>query len=105
MQFCSEYDEALAASGPPSVFLRTLEGFWRVEPNIARDGCERLKQVPERIEGHGLMRDTATGFVSRIYTTGRGLFDGHPRVELTWCPTEQDADEAFAALGNPPIQR
>ena len=104
MQFCSPYDEAVAASGPPSIFLRTLEGVWRVQPDLSRDGCERLKRVPARQEGHGLMTDTATGFVTAVYTTGRSLFEDHPRVTVKWFASEAEAAAALDALGRPPVR-
>lgn len=104
MQFCSAYDEAVAASGPPSIFLRTLEGLWRVQPDLSRDGCERLKRVPERVEGHGLMTDTATGFVTAVYTTGRDLFEDHPRVTVEWFDSEAAATAALEAMGRPTVR-
>ncbi len=103
MRFCSPYDEELALHGPPSIFLRTPDGLWRVQPDLARDGCARLKRVPERSEGHGLMQDKATRFVTRVYTTSRALFEDHPRVLLSWYPSEEEADAALAELGCPPL--
>ncbi|MED5369668.1 MAG: hypothetical protein VX899_01515 [Myxococcota bacterium] len=103
MDFLHDYDRACAESGPPSVFLLTHEGLWRVMPDLTRDGWVRLDRAPERDPAHGLMRDRATGFVTRVYTTSRALFDAHPRVDCTWYESEAEALAAYTALGRPPL--
>lgn len=105
MRFCSPYDLALAETGPATIFLRTLEGLWRVQPDLSRDGCERLKRVPERDEGYGLMTDRATRFVTPVFTTSLALFEDHPRVDVQWFEDEAAMDEALLALGRPPLRR
>lgn len=104
MEFLHDYDRAAAESGPPSVFLLTHEGLWRLMPDLTRDGWVRLERTPAREEGHGLMRDRATGYVTRVFTTGRALFEDHPRVDCTWFGSESEALAAYEALGRPPLQ-
>ncbi len=104
MEFVSDFDAETARSGVPSIFLRDSDGLWKVEANLTRDCWERTHPVA-RDEGHGLMRDRATGFVTLVYVTGRGLLEEHPRADITWFDTAQDARAALDGLGRPPIQR
>ena len=104
--FCSALDRAWAESGPPALFMLTVEGVWRLEPDLSRDGWERVKpELPPRLPGHGLMRDLETGFVTRIYVTGRVLMDEHPRVEVQWFDDADSARAALVALGRPPLRK
>jgi hypothetical protein len=103
-EFVHTFDHTVAVSGPPCVFLLTIEDAWRVEPDLSRDGWVRLDRVPERNPGYGLMRDRATGWVTRIYCTGRDLFLNHPRVDVEWFETGADMRAAYAAIGPLPLQ-
>ena len=102
MDFCSDYDRALAEHGPPTLFLRTIEHKWRCMPDLTRDGWERNPDM-ERDPAHVLLRDTATGYVTRAYVTGRALLLNHPRATATYYDDEASADSAYKELGRPPV--
>ena len=46
----------------------------------------------------------ATGFVTAVYTTGRALFEDHPRVTVEWFASEAEAAAALDALGRPSLR-
>ena len=102
MEFVSDYDRETAENGVPSIFLRDSDGLWKVESNLTRDCWERTHPAM-RHEGHGLLRDRATGFVTQVYVTGRALLEDHPRADITWFDSEADARGALQALGSPPL--
>lgn len=102
MEFVSEYDRETAERGVPSIFLRDSDGLWRVESNLTRDCWERTHPTMRHL-GHGLMRDRATGFVTLVFVTSRALLEDHPRADITWFDTPEDARAALDALGRPPI--
>lgn len=103
-EFVHTFDHTVALVGPPCVFLLTIEGAWRVEPDLSRDGWVRLDRVPERDPAYGLMRDRATGWVTRIYCTGRDLFLDHPRVDVTWFDSADAMYAAYDAIGPLPLK-
>lgn len=104
MDTCSRYDTAMLESGPPSVFVRTHEQLWRVEPDITRDCWERLSGRDfTRDPRHALVRDRATGFVSWWYLTSPALLDEHPRLDARFFESAEAAEQALVALGRPPI--
>ena len=107
-EFCSAFDEHLADAGPPAIFIRTIEGQWRVEPDLSRDGYERARQRGEPVPPlsrplHVLARDTRTGFVSRFLVTAKALFFDHPRLEVRFFEEESEAVAVLGALGRPPL--
>ena len=101
--YVQDYDRACAEFGPPAIFLLTHEQLWRVQPDLTRDGWVRIERAPERCVGHGLMRDNHTGYVTRVYTTGRDLFLEHPRLTVKWFESAEQARSAYEALGRPPL--
>lgn len=103
--FAQDYDAAAAEFGPPAIFLLTHEHTWRLMPDLTRDGWVRLERTPERDIGHGHLRDHATGFVTRVYTTGKALMEDHPRASITWFESAEQSAQAYAALGRPPLDR
>lgn len=108
MNFCSPFDRDMAASGPPAVFVRSPEQEWRVEPDLSRDGWERLGRreeplVPQRSPAHVLVRDRATGFVSWLYVTSTDLLLDHPRLDHRVYDDADTAGLALEALGPCPV--
>ncbi len=108
MTFCSPFDRELAEHGPPSVFVRSPELEWRVEPDLSRDGWERLRRreeplVPARRPAHVLVRDRDTGFVSWFYVTSVDLLFEHPRLDHRVYESEESCRAAFEALGRAPV--
>lgn len=102
MEFVSDYDRETADNGVPSIFLRDPDGLWKLEANLTRDCWERTRPSMRHV-GHGLLRDRATGFVTQVYVTGRALLEDHPRADITWFDSEDDARRALHALGSPPL--
>lgn len=103
MDFCSPYDAALAASGPPAIFLPDREGLLRFDAEWTRGAWGRLDSPPSRDPAWFLLRDHGTGFVALAYTTGRSLLTEHPRMDARAYPTRAEADAARAAFGRPPL--
>lgn len=101
MLTCNPFDAAVAALGPPAIFVPDAEGLWRLEPDLSRDAWQRLGQAPAPDPAYGLLRDRATGYVSLVWAGSRALLEGHPRASLRWYPTEEEARAARAALGAP----
>ena len=103
MHFVSDYDQLLATSDAPMLFLRDPEGLWRASVDLSRDGAVRLGREPVLQKGHALMRDLSTGLVTPVFTTSRELLLEHPRAEITFYPDHAQQMSAFEALGRPPL--
>ncbi|MCB9741672.1 MAG: hypothetical protein H6741_02085 [Alphaproteobacteria bacterium] len=102
MDFANPFDAALAQGGAPAIFVLNDEGAWKLAHMLTRDAWERQGSA-ERDPCFALVRDSATGFVSLWYSTGRALLEGHPRAELRFFEDGAAAAEALAALGRPPV--
>lgn len=108
MEFCSPFDEALAASGAPAIFLPDREGLLRLDPEWSRDAVGRNPGPHEHALTWCLLRDHDTGFVMLALATSPTLLpapDGHVRMDVRHYPDEAAAHEARAAFGDPPIDR
>ena len=105
MTFCSPFDAELAADGPPAIFVRNVDGQWRLGPDLTRDARSRHPAPPERDPAFALFRDAETGLVSWFYVTARDLLADHPRGEARFYEDEGQAAAALAALGRPPVIR
>ena len=97
--FCGDFDAWVARSGPAAVFVQTIEGDWRVEPDLSRFAWGRVGA--ERLGNstgiwHALVRDRATGFVSWWLVSHPALLEDHPRVEATLFKSEAEARAALA---------
>jgi hypothetical protein len=103
MDYCSPYDEALAASGAPAIFLPDREGLLRFDAEWTRGAWGRLEAAPARDPAWFLLRDRGTGFVALAYTTARGLLAEHPRMDTRAFATRAEAEAARAAFGRPPL--
>lgn len=106
--YCSPMDERLAIEGPPGIFILDHEQKWRFDASLTRDGTQRLHQTVAGSQAEldwafVLLRDRATGFVSRMMTTGKGLFDGHTRVDPRFFATEGDFDAAWGCISELPV--
>lgn len=103
MQFCSEFDAALAEAGPPAVFLPDRNGDLRFDPSWTRD-CWGRAPGPHA-HGHVwlLARDRASGFVQLVFVTSPTLLAEHPRLDLRAFPDPAAAREALDVLGVPPV--
>ena len=103
MNFASPFDAQLADLGPPAIFVPHKEREWRLAPNLTRDAWGLLEAVPVRDPAHALYRDKKTGYVSWFYTTARSLLAEHPRADVCFYPSEEEAAAALAAIGLPPL--
>jgi len=106
MDFCSPFDAALAAHGPPAVFLPDREGLLRFDAEWTRDAWGR--QPGPHAHGHAwtLLRDRDTGFVLLALVTSPTLIpapDGHARMDVRAYPTAAQAIAAREAFGQPPL--
>ena len=106
--FCSPMDRRLALEGPPSIFILDHEQKWRFDASLTRDGTQRLDQSVSGSQAEldwafVLLRDRSTGFVSRMMTTGRGLFDGHTRADPRFFATEGEFDAAWGKISELPV--
>lgn len=104
MNFCSPFDEQLAKSGPPAVFLYDRHGDLRFDAQWTRDAYGRIDAHPEGAPCWVLLRDTATGFVQQLYITAEGLMPSHPRGEMRRFAVEAEATAAREALGPIPLR-
>jgi len=104
--YCGEFDKRVAQAGVAAVFVRTIEGAWRLEPDLSRQAWERVGN--EELENderlvHALLRDRATGFVSWWMLSHPSLLAEHPRLDARLFDTEEGAQVVLEALGTPPI--
>ena len=101
--FCSPFDEALAHSGPPGVFLRDPEGMLRFHLTWTRDAWGRAPGP----HAHGwtwlLLRDRDTGFIQIALVTSPTLIVDHPRADVRSFDTLDDAQAARERFGHPPV--
>jgi hypothetical protein len=108
--FCSPFDERLAASGPPAVFLRDPEGLLRFDAEWTRDAWGRLEgrddPVASRSPCWALARDADSGYVQLVLATSPALLgDDHPRLSFRRFDDAASAIAALGALGRPPLAR
>jgi hypothetical protein len=101
-------DRRLALEGPPSIFILDHEQKWRFDASLTRDGTQRLDQSVSGSQADldwafVLLRDRATGFVSRMMTTGRGLFEGHTRADPRFFATEDEFNTAWEEIRELPV--
>lgn len=103
--YCSPFDESLATAGPAAVFLPDTEGALRFHPSWTRDAWGRSPGP----HAHGfcwtLFRDRGTGYVQLVLVTSATLIPEHPRLDQRRFESREQAEEARAAFGNPPIAR
>lgn len=101
--FCSPFDEALASEGPAAVFLPDPEGLFRFDARWTRDAWGRAPGP----HTHGLvwllLRDRGTGFVTLALVSSPTLIPTHPRQDIRSYATREQAEQARAAFGWPPI--
>lgn len=105
MSFCSPFDAALAAAGPPAVFLPDAEGALRFDPSWTRDCWGRAPGPHALASTWTLLRDRGTGFVVFALVTSPTLLASHPRLDVRQYPTREAAEAARAEWGTPPITR
>jgi hypothetical protein len=109
--FCSPFDEALAAVGPPAVFLHDGDGLLRFDSEWTRDAWQRVDpddrdRGPTEHEARWvLLSDRVTGFSFVVLATSPQLLRHHPRLHSSAYTTRLDAFAALHALGVPPLRR
>jgi len=106
MEFCSPFDAALAAAGPPAVFLPDREGLLRFDAEWTRDAWGRNPGPHAPGARWTLLRDHDTGFVMLALVTSPTLLpepDGHHRMDVRSFDSAEDATAARATYGEPPI--
>ena len=103
MQFATAFDEALAQSGPPAVFLPDREGLLRFDADWTRDCWERVEGPMAAGWTWVLLRDRATRFVNLLLVTAPALLAAHPRADVRAYTSFDEAAAALAAFGRPPL--
>jgi len=103
--FACEYDEALAAYGPPSIFTLDPSGKLRVDPERTREIYlmdPALAARGEREAGHWLLTDERTGLRLYLYVTHPDLARRQARGTVVRHPTAASAiAEAMAQWAVP----
>ncbi len=103
MEFCNRFDEVLAHSGPPGIFLVDHKGRLRFDASWTRDVWQRVEGEPDTEWRWALLRDRASGFVQLALVTSSNLMPEHPRLDVRLYSTRDDAERARQAFGVPPI--
>ena len=103
--FCSPFDEALAQSGPPALFLPDRDGLFRFDPEWTRDAWERLTVAPAFARCWVLVRDRDTGFINLVLSTSPALLEVHPRADTRTFLDEAEARAALEHYGRPAVAR
>jgi hypothetical protein len=103
MPFCSPFDELVARSGPPCVFLPDREGAWKLDPEWSRDAWTRDPGPHAPGDRYVLLRDHQTGYVAIALTTSPSLLRLHPRMDVRTFIDEGEARAARARFGEPPV--
>lgn len=105
--FCSPFDERLAATGPPAVFLRDPEGLLRFDAEWTRDAWGRAEQAVDPaaapVRCWALARDRDSGYVLLVLATSPALLGVHPRLSFRTFDGAPSALAALAELGRPPL--
>lgn len=105
--FCSAFDERLAATGPPAIFLRDPEGLLRFDAEWTRDAWGRVGDAVESdaapVRCWALARDRDSGYVLLVLATSPALLGVHPRLSFRTFDGPAAALAALAALGRPPL--
>lgn len=101
--FCSPFDETMAHSGTPGVFLFDAEGELRFHLTWTRDAWGRAPGPHEPGWRWLLLRDRASGFVQLALVTSPTLITEHPRADVRAFETRAQAEAARASFGTPPF--
>lgn len=103
MEYASPFDEALAAQGPPAVFLQDRHGKWRLHGEWTRAALNRDPGPHAFGWTWSLMRDPTTGYVVIVLSTSPTLLRGHPRMACRVVGSLEEARAFCAALGPTPV--
>jgi hypothetical protein len=101
--FCNGFDEELARTGPPAIFLPDREGLLRFDAEWTRDRWDRAQGPHERVPMWVLFRDSDTGFVLLLFTTAASLVEDHVRGDVRQFADRSDAVEMRDRFGSPPV--
>ena len=103
MEFCTPFDEALAHTGPPGVFLFDADGALRFQITWTRDLYGRAEGPHAPGWRWVLCRDRGSGFTQLVLVTSPTLLTDHPRLELRSFEDVDEARRALDDLGTPPV--
>lgn len=101
MDFASPFDEQLARSGTPAIFLFDHKDCWRMEPQWTRDCWGRCDGPHEHGWRFAALRDRGTGFVWVVLVTSPTLLVAHPRLDVKLFPTLEAAQAERDRYGSP----
>lgn len=93
--FASAWDEALAASGPATIFMPDPKGLLRADAERTREVGIEQGALPNLGPHHYLATDRATGVVMYLYVTHPALAERQLRADAV---RVADAEQAFAAV-------
>jgi len=103
VEFCSNFDETLAHSGPAAVFLLDREGRLRVDSEWTRDAWERASGEHPIQWTWTVLRDLDNGFVSLLLVTSATLLTSHPKAQVRAFANVESARAFRAQFGQPPV--
>ncbi len=104
-EFCSPFDEHLAASGSAAVFFPDHEGLLRFDAEWTRDAWGRAEGPHAPGWRWLLLRDHDTHYVQLALVTSPTLIEAHPRADVRSFEQEDDALAAWRALGPSRLRR
>ena len=105
LPFCDPFDAAMAESGPPAIFTLDADGRLRLDADRSRDAWTRIEGAPAKKDRDCLFRDTATGWVQYVLVGAPELCAAHPRADIAVYNSVEDALDALARCGQPPVWR
>lgn len=95
MEFCSEFDAALARGGPPAIFLPDREKRLRFDAQWTRDAWGRCEGEPAAGWTWVLARDRDSGFLFVVLSTSPDLLASHPRLDVRAFESLEKAEAAL----------
>ena len=112
MSFCDVFDQNMAQSGVPGVFVLDVDGELRFDLGRTRDfwqhrglgsGGSVVLGVSTLEACHCLLRDKANGWTQYVLLTSPLLLGDLPRAELIRFASRQEAMDRLVQLGALPV--